>query len=84
MGKIKDFVLTTVMHAVAGAGTGAVYEIAPLIQSGVYDYKIIGTAALIGGSIGLLKSILNSLESVKTKVSKVSASGKSLRAYSGL
>ena len=64
--KIIEFLKNTLGHAVSGAGTGIVFEITQLIAKGVYDWNVLLYAALIGGSIGFFKSIIEYFEKIKT------------------
>ena len=63
--QVLNFVKNILGHAVSGFCTGAVYELTQLIGKGDYEFKVLIVGALIGGSIGFLKSIVEALENVK-------------------
>lgn len=73
---VKNFVFDTLGHAVSGAVVGAFYEATQVIGNQVMDVNTLLTAALIGGSIGFFKAIVDSLELMKKSEPKVTASGK--------
>lgn len=62
---IKNWLLTTLGHAVTGAGTAAIFELTKLASSGAYNLNGLLLGVTIGGSIGLFKSIVGSLEALQ-------------------
>jgi len=67
---IKNLVLTTLGHSISGGVIAAAYEAVRLVQSGVSDWKILGSGLILGGCIGFFRALVESLEGMKTKDTK--------------
>ena len=81
---VKDWVLVTLGHAASGFGAAAIYELTQLYSAGVYDLKLLFTGALVGGSIGFLRKIIDALEVIAPKRTAGTTTKKSFRSYFGI
>jgi hypothetical protein len=63
----KEWALVTLGHAASGFGAAAIYELTQLYSAGVYDLKVLITGALVGGSIGFLRKIIDAIEALSPK-----------------
>lgn len=76
---LKNFALTTLGHAISGAGVGALFELEKLFAVGnPISMSVILTAVAIGGAIGFFKTIVEEIEKMKKSTA---ATVKATKAY---
>lgn len=59
---VKNFVLTTLGHAISGAIVGGLYELTQLYQAGTIDVQALVFGFCVGASIGFFRTIVEELE----------------------
>jgi hypothetical protein len=60
----KTFILTVLGHAFTGAATAFIYELGRLVQSGITDWSVLVTGALIGASLAFFKVIVEEIQKI--------------------